>query len=60
MLPPEETEAPLAGDIEMLPSEETCPVDTPETMLAGDIEYNPEWDDTYEGGIEYEDPEETN
>lgn len=60
MAPPEETEAPLAGDIEMLPPEETCPVDTPETMLAGDIEYNPEWDDTYEGGIEYEDPEETN
>ena len=49
-----------AGDIEMLPPEETCPVDTPETMLAEDIQYNPEWDDTYEGGIEYEDPEETN
>lgn len=38
---PVETEEPLDGDIEYIP-EETCPVDTEETMLAGDIEYNPE------------------
>ncbi len=69
---PVETEEPLAGDVampmeteepvegKMVEPDETCPIDTEETMLAGDIEYNPEWDNTYEGGIEYQDPEETN
>lgn len=60
LVAPEETPSPAAVEGELTPdSEETCPVET-ETMLAGDIEYNPEWDDTYEGGIEYQDPEATN
>ena len=58
---PEETEEPLDGDIAMpVEPDETRPIDTEETMLAGDIEYNPDWDNLYEGGIEYEDPEATN